>query len=109
MCSVVRCVPSGTHGIDVSGTSSRGAIFTAGLGLILSGFRLGEPRRPIHHQHPLFKQLQAQPGSIGGPPSWNFTKYLVDRTGNVIARYESRVKPDDATMVGKIKELLAAK
>lgn len=60
-------------------------------------------------QHPLFKQLQSQPGSIGGPPSWNFTKYLVDRSGNVIARFESRVKPDDATMVGKIKELLAAK
>ncbi len=60
-------------------------------------------------QHPLFKQLQAQPGAIGGEPGWNFTKYLVDRSGNVVARYESRVKPDDATMVGKIKELLKAK
>ncbi len=60
-------------------------------------------------QHPLFKQLQAQPGAIGGEPGWNFTKYLVDRSGNVVARYESRVKPDDATMVAKIRELLDAK
>lgn len=51
---------------------------------------------------PLFKQLAANAGA----PTWNFNKYLVDRTGNVVQRFAERVKPDDATLVGKIDELL---
>ncbi|USN98207.1 MAG: glutathione peroxidase [Phycisphaeraceae bacterium] len=55
---------------------------------------------------PLYRQLAAQPAPIGGAPKWNFTKFLVDRRGNVVARFESKVKPDDEKLVGKIKELL---
>jgi glutathione peroxidase len=59
--------------------------------------------------HPLYKRLAAQPAPIGGEPKWNFTKYLVDRTGNVVARYDSAVKPDDAKLAARIDELLNAK
>lgn len=62
--------------------------------------------------HPLFKKLAAQPAPIGGDaggPKWNFTKYLVDRSGKVVARYESRVKPDDKELAKRIDELLGAK
>jgi glutathione peroxidase len=55
--------------------------------------------------HPLYKQIAA----LQGEPKWNFTKYLVDRKGNLVARYESRVKPDDAEMNKRIEELLAQK
>lgn len=57
--------------------------------------------------HPLYARLAGQPSPIGGEPKWNFTKFLVDRSGNVVARYEPRVKPDDPTLVEKIDELLA--
>lgn len=60
-------------------------------------------------QHPLYKQLAAQPAPIGGDPSWNFTKFLVDRSGNVVARFEPRTRPDDPALVKKIDELLAAR
>lgn len=60
-------------------------------------------------QHPLYKQLTAQPAPIGGEPKWNFTKFLVDRQGNVVARFEPRVKPDDSDLTKKIDELLTAK
>lgn len=60
-------------------------------------------------QHPLYKQLAAQPAPIGGDPKWNFTKFLVDRSGKVVARYDSAVKPDDAALTQKIDELLNAK
>ncbi len=60
-------------------------------------------------QHPLYRQLASQPAPIGGDPSWNFTKFLVDRTGNVVARFEPKTKPDDPALVKKIDELLAAK
>lgn len=56
--------------------------------------------------HPLYKQLAAQPEPIGGEPSWNFTKYLVDREGNVAAKFEPRTAPDDPALVKKIDELL---
>ncbi len=57
---------------------------------------------------PLYKQLAAQPAPIGGEPKWNFTKFLVDKSGNVVARYEPAVKPDDQAMLKKIDELLRA-
>lgn len=59
-------------------------------------------------QHALYKQLTGQPEPVGGEVSWNFQKYLVDRQGNVVARFSPRTKPDDAEVVRKIEELLAA-
>jgi glutathione peroxidase len=58
--------------------------------------------------HPLYKQLTEQPSPVGGDVGWNFTKYLVDREGEVVARFDSRVKPDDAAMNKRIDELLGA-
>lgn len=49
--------------------------------------------------HPLFKFLKRkQPGSMGwltgGRIPWNFTKYLVDRKGNPIARFLPTTAPN---------------
>jgi glutathione peroxidase len=41
-------------------------------------------------------------------PSWNFTKYLVDKKGNVLYRFAPKVTPEDKQLLGKIEELLAA-
>ncbi len=60
-------------------------------------------------QHPLYKKLAAQPAPIGGDPKWNFTKFLVDRKGNVVARFDTRTAPDDAELNRQIDELLAKK
>lgn len=60
-------------------------------------------------QHPLYKKLAAQPAPIGGDPKWNFTKFLVDRTGNVVARFDTRTAPDDSELNRQIDELLAKK
>jgi glutathione peroxidase len=55
---------------------------------------------------PFYKQLTTVTGTA---PGWNFHKYLIDRKGNVVANYSSGTKPDDAAMLAKIDELLAAK
>ena len=39
-------------------------------------------------------------------PDWNFTKYLIDQEGNVVARFGPRTKPDDADLRARIEELL---
>jgi len=41
-----------------------------------------------------------KPGDI----QWNFTKFLVDKEGNVVGRYSPTYKPED--MEAKVKELL---
>jgi glutathione peroxidase len=46
--------------------------------------------------HPLFRFLtEAAPGLLGFEAiKWNFTKFLVDREGNVVRRYAPPTKPD---------------
>ena len=56
---------------------------------------------------PLYKQLTSQPSPIGGEIQWNFDKFLVDREGNVAARFSPRTKPADKAFIAKIDELLA--
>ena len=47
--------------------------------------------------HPLYKHLvKAAPGILGTEAiKWNFTKFLIDRQGNVVKRYGSTTKPED--------------
>jgi glutathione peroxidase len=56
---------------------------------------------------PLYKWIIAQENSGKTPPKWNFTKFLIDQNGQVIARYDSNITPDDAKLTAKIDELLA--
>jgi glutathione peroxidase len=47
--------------------------------------------------HPLYKYLtKAAPGIFGTEAiKWNFTKFLVDRNGNIVKRYSSMTKPEE--------------
>ncbi|NCB41134.1 MAG: glutathione peroxidase [Clostridia bacterium] len=48
------------------------------------------------HVDPLYKFLkQERSGILGGKIKWNFTKFLIDRNGNVVDRYASAVKPEE--------------
>lgn len=49
---------------------------------------------------PLFTYLKEQkPGPKGSDIQWNFTKFLVDRGGNVVERFEPAVKPQSLAPV----------
>ena len=41
-------------------------------------------------------------------PTWNFTKYLVDKNGSVVARFGPRTQPDDGKMRQAIEDLLGS-
>ena len=48
--------------------------------------------------HPLYKWLRSEKsGVLGSRIKWNFTKFLVDREGNVVKRYGSVTKPEKLT------------
>lgn len=57
--------------------------------------------------HPLYRELTSQPAPVGGEVKWNFQKYLLDRDGRVVAKFEPQVKPEDPSLVSKLEELLA--
>ena len=57
------------------------------------------------NESPLFRYLKSQKGGImGSNVKWNFTKFLVDKNGNVIDRFAPTVTPDK--IENKIKECL---
>ncbi|WP_370663463.1 glutathione peroxidase [Massilia rhizosphaerae] len=53
--------------------------------------------------NPLYSELIK---ATGNQPKWNFNKYLIDRNGNVIDYFPSKVTPEDPTLVGKIEQAL---
>jgi glutathione peroxidase len=62
-------------------------------------------------QAPLYQYLTskaANPKTAGEIP-WNFTKYLVDKSGKVLARFDAAVEPQSKELVNAIEAALAAK
>ena len=61
--------------------------------------------------HPLYKFLTSKETNpdFAGPIGWNFAKFLVNRKGEVVARFDPRVKPDDPKVIAAVEAALADK
>jgi len=61
--------------------------------------------------HPLYKYLTSEDTNprFAGPISWNFAKFLVNRKGEVIARFDPGVVPESPEVIGAIERALAEK
>jgi len=58
-------------------------------------------------QAPLYTYLTKETGTgITGDIKWNFTKFLVDRDGKVIQRFEPAVTPDSKELTAAIEKQL---
>jgi glutathione peroxidase len=58
-------------------------------------------------QAPLYAYLTKQTGpGITGDIKWNFTKFLVDKDGNVVQRFEPAVTPDSKEVTSAIEKQL---
>ena len=56
---------------------------------------------------PLYKTLtEDTPEGIKGEVKWNFTKFLVDPAGHVVARFEPNVDPMDSDLTAKLESVL---
>ncbi len=58
---------------------------------------------------PLYQYLTDKSANpkTGGDIKWNFTKFLVDKKGNVINRFESAVTPESTELVKAVEAALA--
>ena len=56
--------------------------------------------------HPLYKWMTKEARGLLGSKAikWNFTKFLVDREGNVVTRYSPKTTPGD--IAPEIEKLL---
>lgn len=59
-------------------------------------------------KHPLYQYLTEQ-SPFPGEVEWNFQKYLVDRSGNVVGRFHHRTKPLAPEVVKEVERVLAQK
>src|SRR5580765_1379518 len=58
-------------------------------------------------QAPLYGYLTKETGAgIAGDIKWNFTKFLVDRDGKVVQRFEPAVTPDSKEMTTAVEKQL---
>ena len=53
---------------------------------------------------PLFQKLNAE----GGPPRWNFYKYVIDRQGNLLESFPSLTTPEDEDLLAAVEKALAS-
>jgi glutathione peroxidase len=58
-------------------------------------------------QHPLYAALTGPAAKFRGEISWNFGKFLVGKTGEVLHRFDPRTKPDDPAVIAAIEAALA--
>ena len=60
------------------------------------------------NRHPLYAFLTEQPTQPDGPGDivWNFAKFLIDRSGNVVARFAPPTKPVSDEVVSAIEKVL---
>lgn len=55
--------------------------------------------------HPLYRSLTTDSG-FNGAIGWNFAKFLVDPSGAVAARYDSKVEPLSPELTAKLESVL---
>jgi glutathione peroxidase len=98
-------VPCNDFGAQEPGSADEIAEFCqANYGV---GFLMLEKMNIAHDKHPLYRTLTEETGhGISGEVKWNFTKFLVDRHGHVVARFEPKVAPDAPELIAAIEALL---
>ncbi len=61
------------------------------------------------NRHPLYVALAGKDSPFPGNIKWNFTKFVIGRDGQIVARFDSKVKPDSEEVSKAIEAALAAK
>jgi glutathione peroxidase len=64
---------------------------------------LGDDKTPLYQ----FLTDKSTNPTVGGDIKWNFTKFLFDRNGNPVARFEPAVKPDSPEVTAAIESTLS--
>ena len=101
---VVLGFPCNQFGAQEPGSEAEiGAFCQVNYGVSFPMFAKIEVNGP--HTHPLYQFLKGEKAGILGTRNikWNFTKFLVDRAGQVVGRFAPTTKPEDiADAIAKV-------
>ncbi len=103
---VVLGFPSNDFGNQEPGTAEEiGAFCRLNYGVSFPMMAKVHTKGP--EQAPLYRTLTAETGEgLRGEVRWNFTKFLVDAEGRVVARFEPAVDPMDPSVRSAVEALL---
>ena len=107
---VVAGFPANNFGEQEPGSNAEiGAFCKSKFGVTFPMFAKisvdGKDKAPLYQ---FLTDKTANP-KTGGEIPWNFTKYLVDRNGKVLARFDASVEPESKELTSAIERALAAK
>jgi glutathione peroxidase len=107
---VIAGFPANNFGEQEPGTDAEiGAFCKSKFGVTFPMFSkisvAGKDKAPLYQ----FLTDKAANPKTGGEIPWNFTKYLVDRNGKVLARFDAPVEPESKELTSAIEAALAAK
>jgi glutathione peroxidase len=107
---VVAGFPANNFGGQEPGSNAEiGAFCKSKFGVTFPMFSkisvAGKDKAPLYQ---FLTDKTANP-KTGGEIPWNFTKYLVDRSGKVLARFDAPVEPGSKELTSAIEAALAAK
>ncbi len=105
---VILGFPSNDFGHQEPGTDKQISTFcTEHYGVTFPMFSKIDVKGP--HQCPLYHYLtgsQTDP-RFSGVVKWNFEKFLISRSGKIVARFRSPITPESAILVNAVKTQLA--
>jgi len=107
---MVAGFPANNFGGQEPGTNAEiGAFCKSKFGVTFPMFSkisvAGKDKAPLYQ----FLTDKAANPKTGGEIPWNFTKYLVDRNGKVLARFDAPVEPESKELTSAIEAALRAK
>lgn len=70
--------------------------------MMAKGKVIGPDKQPVY-------RFLVENSPVKGEVSWNFEKFLVDRQGRVVGRFDPAVSPGDPKLVTQLETLLAAR
>ncbi len=97
--------PSNDYGAQEPGTNEEIVTFCQrNYGVTFDLFDKVHAKGP--EQHPLYTRLTttSQPA---GDVKWNFEKFLINKQGEIVARFPSAVAPESPELLGKLEQELA--
>ncbi|HEY5335881.1 MAG TPA: glutathione peroxidase [Mycobacteriales bacterium] len=100
-------IPCNQFGGQEPGTSSEIAEFcSATYGVTFPMTEKVDVNGP--DRHPIYSALTATPDTDGeaGDIQWNFEKFLLSPSGDVVARFRPRTEPDDPAVLAAIDALV---
>jgi glutathione peroxidase len=100
-------VPSNQFGAQEPGTAEEIADFCqVNFGVTFPLLAKTDVNGP--DRHPLFARLTETADGTGktGDVAWNFEKFVLSPTGEVVARFRSKIEPDDPALVAAIESVL---